>query len=179
MRIQRIASDLPKGSIWNLLLIPYLPFYPSDSPCNPLNNCTLRGRSRRRIRRRWLCSSCFAVPELCVECWLPLEADRCGGCGGLGPFRGEPGGSVSVMDIRLAMGLTTGGVVGLAPPAPTASCTWAATAALNWGPIAVAYTKSGVEQKKKKRKLNEHEFQREDTHAGRLRLCIAVSVSYQ
>lgn len=72
-----------------------------------------------------------SVPELCVECWLPRDADRCGACwGGLGPLRGDPGGSVSVMDIRLAIGLTTGGVVGLLPP-PTANWTWAATAALN------------------------------------------------
>lgn len=76
------------------------------------------------------CALCF-VPELCVECWLPLEADLCGGwCGGLGPLRGDPGGRVSVMDIRLAIGLATGGVVGLFPP-PTANCTWAATAAFN------------------------------------------------
>lgn len=64
-------------------------------------------------------------------------------------MRGDPGGSVSVMDIRFAIGLTTGGVVGLFPPA-TANCTWAATAALNWGPIAVAYTKEGGTKKEKK-----------------------------
>lgn len=67
-------------------------------------------------------------------------------------MRGDPGGSVSVMDMSVAMGLTTGGVVGLLPPA-TASCTWAATDALNWGPIAVAYTRER-ERKERKRKAN-------------------------
>lgn len=44
------------------------------------------------------------IPELFGECWLPRDAARC--CpGGDGPLRGLPGGNVSVIDIRLAIGL--------------------------------------------------------------------------
>ena len=55
------------------------------------------------------------LPELFGECWLPRDAVRGGGGpGGLGPFLGLPGGNVSVIDIRLAIGLCkvcgTGGV---------------------------------------------------------------------
>lgn len=54
-------------------------------------------------------------PELFGECWLPLDAVLGGGGpGGLLPFLGLPGGNVSVIDIKLAMGLCnvcgTGGV---------------------------------------------------------------------
>ena len=61
------------------------------------------------------------IPEL-GECWLPLEAVLGGGGpGGLGPFLGPfglPGGRVSVIDMRLAMGLCSGtadGVGGVSP----------------------------------------------------------------
>lgn len=46
------------------------------------------------------------LPELFGECWLPRDAVRGGGGpGGLGPFLGLPGGNVSVIDIKLAIGL--------------------------------------------------------------------------
>lgn len=48
----------------------------------------------------------FPLPELFGECWLPRDAVRGGGGpGGDEPFRGLPGGSVSVIDIKLAIGL--------------------------------------------------------------------------
>lgn len=48
----------------------------------------------------------FCVPELFGECWFPRDAVRGGGGpGGDAPFRGLPGGSVSVIDIKLAIGL--------------------------------------------------------------------------
>lgn len=55
------------------------------------------------------------LPELFGECWLPLDAVLGGGGpGGLLPFLGLPGGNVSVIDIKLAIGLCnvcgTGGV---------------------------------------------------------------------
>lgn len=64
-------------------------------------------------------------PELLGECWEPRDAVRGGGGpGGLGPFRGLPGGSVSVMDMRFAIGLWRGAIEGVGgvespPPPPT------------------------------------------------------------
>lgn len=44
------------------------------------------------------------LPELLGECWLPLDAVLGGGGpGGLGPFRGLPGGKISVIDRKLAI----------------------------------------------------------------------------
>lgn len=48
----------------------------------------------------------YNIPELFGECWLLLDADLGGGGpGGLGPFLGLPDGKVSVIDIKLAIGL--------------------------------------------------------------------------
>jgi hypothetical protein len=56
----------------------------------------------------------FSLPELLGECWLPREFERaCGGPGGLAPFLGLPGGRVSVMDIKLAIGLCNGAIDGV------------------------------------------------------------------
>lgn len=66
----------------------------------------MNGIDVERKVRRLQKSSNWIVPELFGECWLPRDAVRGGGGpGGDEPFRGLPGGRVSVMDIKLAIGL--------------------------------------------------------------------------
>lgn len=61
------------------------------------------------------CIRCELLPELFGECWLPRDDVRGGGGpGGLGPFLGLPGGKVSVIDIKLAIGLWLCNVTGCA-----------------------------------------------------------------
>lgn len=70
---------------------------------------------KKQISSYLYCVGDVALPELFGECWLPLDAVLGGGGpGGLPLFLGLPGGNVSVIDIKLAIGLCnvcgTGGV---------------------------------------------------------------------